>query len=323
MTNETYSVFDKHIAESDEALALGFDSIEEFRKQKIISINCKDFLSRELPQREFIIQPCLPKQGLVMCFAKRGVGKTYFALLLACKIAQGQNVFDDRWKINKKWKVLYIDGEMPASTMQERLKTLVVDDDVENLSIITRDIQRNGNMPNIATLEGQNALEPHIEKADVIIIDNLSTLSQFGKENEAASWDPIANWALKQRSCGKSIIFIHHAGKNNSQRGTSKKEDILDTVINLRHPSNYNNTEGARFEVHFEKSRGFAGEESKPFEIKLTIEDDKANWHVSDIDDLETKQVFELAALGMTHRAIANEMGISESKAYRILKKTN
>jgi putative DNA primase/helicase len=167
----------------------------------------------------------------------------------------------------------------------------------------------------------QEALEPHIEKADVIIIDNLSTLSQCGKENEAASWDPIANWALRQRSCGKSIIFIHHAGKDNNQRGTSKKEDILDTVINLKHPSNYDSKEGARFEVHFEKSRGFAGDEAEAFEARLELTDNVAVWKAFKIEDLEFDRVIELSKEGLSQRDIANETGISLSSVNRILKK--
>ena len=254
MIRKEPKTLDGVIAECEEAERLGIANLEDLYKPKAIAIPLGEFLAKELPERESIIQPCLPKQGLMMIYAKRGVGKTYFALFLACKIASGSSFFNERWKISRKWKVLYIDGEMPANSMQERLRTLANNScDKENLSILTRDLQMNGVMPNLATEEGQEAIEHLVEKADVVIVDNLSTLATGGKENEANSWDPIANWALRLRSIGKSIIFIHHAGKDNNQRGTSKKEDILDTVINLKHPSNYNSEEGARFEIHFEK----------------------------------------------------------------------
>ncbi|NBV06699.1 MAG: RNA polymerase subunit sigma-70 [Proteobacteria bacterium] len=322
MKRKIPQTFEETIAECDRALSLGITNTEDLYKPLAIALNGHEFLSKKLPKRELIISPCLPKQGLAMIFAKRGVGKTYFSLLLACKIASGRDVFKNRWKVNKEWKLLYIDGEMPASDMQERLKTLISEDTKkENLSIITRDLQKNGIMPNISSQEGQEALEPHIQKADVIIIDNLSTLAMCGKENEATSWDPIAQWALRLRSIGKTIIFIHHAGKDNNQRGTSKKEDILDTVINLRHPSNYSSEEGARFEVHFEKSRGFAGEEAKAFEVKLEIKNDKALWQTNEIEDLELERVVELSHDGLSQRDIVNETGISLSKVNRILKR--
>ncbi len=315
--------FDESLQDIEAAQNLGITNMNDFYNPKVISIGVSDFLSKKLPKREYIISPCLPQQGLMMIFAKRGIGKTYFALLLASKIALGESLFDDRWQVTKKRKVLYLDGEMPANVMQERLKTLIDNHQElnDNLQIITRDLQTHGLMPNIADEEGQESLELIIKDFDVIIVDNLSTLAIGGKENEASSWDSIAQWALKLRSQGKSIIFIHHAGKNNSQRGTSKREDILDTVINLKNPSDYNPEEGARFEVHFEKSRGFAGDEAKSFEVKLNLESDRANWQISEIEDLEIKQVLELDGLKMTQRDIAHETGLSLSKVNRILKK--
>ena len=45
----------------------------------------------------------------------------------------------------------------------------------------------------------------------------------------------VANeWILYLRAKGKSVIFVHHAGKNGKQRGSSRREDVLDTVIFLK-----------------------------------------------------------------------------------------
>lgn len=315
----------------------GLDALKERLKQelqrvsnqnhnsKLQVLTIKDFLSKQLAEREYIINPILPKQGLIMIYAKRGIGKTFFALLLACKMASGTNLFNDRWKINKKWKVLYIDGEMPANTMQQRLSSLLANFDKEednnNLSIITPDLQEYGLMPNIAAEEGQQELEPYVAQSDIIVIDNLSTLCKSGKENESNSWIPIQEWALRLRSQGKSVIFIHHAGKNNDQRGTSKREDILDTVINLKRPDDYDSKQGARFEIHFEKSRGFAGDDAKAFEIKLDLDNDKINWQISEIEDLQLSRVIELSEMKMSQRDIATEMNISASTVNRLLKK--
>ena len=95
----------------------------------------------------------------------------------------------------------------------------------------------------------------------------------------------------------------------------------MDTVINLKHPSDYDSKQGARFEIHFEKSRGFAGEEAEAFEVRLELNDNKANWVISELEDLEMKRVVELSSQGMSQRDIADEMGIHRSKVYRILNK--
>ena len=76
-------------------------------------------------------------------------------------------------------------------------------------------------------------------------------------------------WELSLRRQNKSVLLIHHAGKGGTQRGSSRKEDVLDTVMSLRRPPDYSPTQGARFEVHFEKARGFYGPDAEPFEAQL------------------------------------------------------
>ena len=72
------------------------------------------------------------------------------------------------------------------------------------------------------------------------------------------------------RRQGVSVLLIHHAGVNGRQRGTSRREDALDTVIALRRPEDYSPEEGARFEIHFEKLRNRAdGAGALPFEASI------------------------------------------------------
>jgi hypothetical protein len=305
--------------------------ITNLKTNQIKALSIEDFLSIKLPPREYIIEPIFPTQGLMMVYAKRGIGKTYFALHLACSIAGGFNIFGNKWKISKSRSVLYIDGEMPANTMQERLAGLVTSlpliTNSENLYIINPDHQHenHGLMPDLSEENGQKQIEEVItsKEIDVIIIDNLSTLCRTGKENESESWNSIGQWALKLRTKGKSIIFIHHAGKNDNQRGNSKKEDILDTVIKLKRPDDYQSNQGARFEIHFEKSRGFAGEGADPFEVSLKLDDNKTVWQVAEIEDLEIKMVLDLHQEKMTQREIAKALSFSPAKVNRLLKKSS
>jgi len=63
---------------------------------------------------------------------------------------------------------------------------------------------------------------------------------------------------------------IRYAGTNGRQRGTSRREDALDTVIALRRPEDYSPEHGARFEIHFEKLRNrVEGDGSIPFEARV------------------------------------------------------
>jgi putative DNA primase/helicase len=101
------------------------------------------------------------------------------------------------------------------------------------------------------------------------------------------------------------------------QRGTSKREDVLDTVMVLKRPADYTPEHGARFEVHFEKSRGFFGEAAQPFEARYEIRDNAAIWTRAAISDQEVARVLEALANGMSIRETAKELGIHKSKVER------
>ncbi|MGQ0526710.1 MAG: AAA family ATPase [Alphaproteobacteria bacterium] len=285
----------------------------------LIAHNLAEFLALDIPPRDQILAPILQTQSLAMIYAKRGIGKTHIALNIAYAIASGGKFL--QWQAPVPRKVLYLDGEMPARAMQERLAAIIKESDKEAapdyFRLITPDMQELG-MPDISTEEGQAKLEPFIEDAEFIIVDNISTLARTGKENEAEGWLPIQGWALRLRSRGKSVLFVHHAGKGGQQRGTSRREDVLDLVIELKQPEDYSADQGARFEVHFVKARHLTGLDAKPFEAQLGAE----RWTYRSIENSEMKRIVELKEQdGMTYREIALELGISKTKAERLYKK--
>ena len=117
------------------------------------------------------------------------------------------------------------------------------------------------------------------------------------------------------------MIIVHHAGKGGDQRGTSRREDVIDTSICLQHPSDYDPTQGARFEVHIVKGRGLHGAPARAFEARLEIRGDQAVWTVNPVEDVETARVKALLAEGMSVRDIAEETGIHRSTVHRLKKK--
>lgn len=281
--------------------------------KKICAVGIAEFLKHEFPPRENILAPWLPTQGLCMIHAPRGIGKTFVALNIAFAVSTG-DVFL-RWQAPKARGVLYLDGELPAVVIQERFSRIITSADKEptaSLKIITPDLQSSG-MPDLATIEGQKDVEPHLEDISLLIVDNVSTLCRAGRENEAESWLPVQEWALRLRSRGISVVFIHHAGKDGNQRGTSRREDILDTVINLSRPGDYSPEEGARFEVHFKKSRGIYGDDVKPFEAKLiTGPDGKHLWGMKDLEESLTEKVANLLNDGIPQNEIADLLKVSK-----------
>lgn len=281
------------------------------------AIDLCDLLTREIPPKQRIL-PWMTTQSLCMIHAFRGVGKTHVALEIAYAIAFGGKCLC--WQTEKTSKVLYVDGELPAYAIKERLARIEASIHAPivpgMLRIITPDLQDEG-IPDLATEEGQILLDCSVADAEVLILDNLSCLVRGrGKENEAESWLPVQQWALKHRKEGRSILFIHHSGKNGKQRGTSKKEDLLDTVICLRRPSNYLPAQGSLFEVHFEKARNLSGKELDPFTARLTVEGSKQYWDIQGRPQ-KLDEVVKLAKQGMTKSEIAKEMGVNRSTSKR------
>jgi len=285
-----------------------------------------NFLSLDIPVREPLLSPWLVKQSITMLYAWRGLGKSWLAMSVGYAVATGSELLS--WKADGKGKVLYIDGELPAKTLQERLGMIVNSFDDEPLEdgfqILTPDLQPDGIMPNLSTPEGQAAIDQYANNADLIIVDNLSCLARSGKENEGESWLPIQAWALRHRAQGRSILFIHHSGKNGQQRGASRREDVLDVVIVLKRPEEYQANEGARFDLLFEKSRNLTGEDVTPLSVALQSNTEgKIYWKWSPAENAIADRISELIKDGATRRDIQEETGLSRFALKRMVDGAN
>jgi putative DNA primase/helicase len=306
--------------ERAERIARKFDSNE----RRLHAENIADFLTREFPAREMLLAPILPRQGLMMLYSWRGVGKTYTALGIAFAVASGGAFL--RWQAPSSGRVLYVDGEMPANVMQERLAGLVAASSrdlptPDHFRLITPD-QQEGGIPDLSSEEGREAVEDWLKDGvDLLVLDNLSTLCRTGKENEAEGWIPVQEWILSLRRRNIAVLLVHHAGKGGNQRGTSKREDVLDIVVSLKRPEDYQASEGARFEIHYEKARGLFGDEAKPFEAKLEVRGEVAIWTMRDLEDCLTDRVAELLGEGLSQRDIARELAIGVGTVNRHKKK--
>jgi putative DNA primase/helicase len=121
-------------------------------------------------------------------------------------------------------------------------------------------------------------------------------------------------------------LLIHHAGKSGQQRGTSRREDVLDTVITLKRPAEYKQQDGACFEVFFEKNRSLYGDEVKPFEahLKSHLNEDGVKtfeWSWRSLEDSTFEKVCRLSCDGLSNTDITQELGIDKSTVSRHVKR--
>src|SRR5665213_639845 len=101
-----------------------FETIHAADDRKRLSLSLSDFLAVKTKPRRNLLPPWLQSGGLTMVHAWRGVGKTHFASGVACAVA-GATAFL-KWTADNPARVLYVDGEMPASLMQERFRDATI-----------------------------------------------------------------------------------------------------------------------------------------------------------------------------------------------------
>jgi len=299
----------------------------DYKRHSLVVFSLEELLELEIPKRQYLLSPWLQSQGLCMIYSTRGFGKTWVSLEIAYAVATGGQFLS--WKTENPAGVLYIDGETALGDLQNRVKQ--IDMRVGNklqtpLKFLARDAQE-ADFPNLSTADGQSQIESLIrDDIKLVILDNLSTLFRSGKEYESDSWLPIQNWLLSLRSKGKSVLLIHHAGKGGQQRGTSRREDVLDTVISLKRPTDYKNEEGVRIEFHFEKCRSLLGDEVKEFEARLTSKADKEGiqlhkWTCKSLKDSTYESVCRLANEGLDNWEIAQDLDIHKSTVSRYVQR--
>ena len=283
-------------------------------------LDLHDLVALEVPPSEMVLAPIIPAKGLVMLYAFRGGCKTHTAHGIAGAVSTGGKFL--KWTAPKPRKVLLVDGELPIEELQQRLRQVTSHTTVERgmFEILAADRVRDG-IGNFADIKTQNDLDAHLKGVELLILDNLSSLTSVIRDNDAKSWNPIQFWLLRLRRRGISVFVVHHAGKDGAQRGTSRREDVLDTSLSLRRPSDYDPRQGARFEVHIEKGRGLHGDDAKPFEAQLEVRDSACFWTLRDITDVNEARIVALLDDGLSIREIADETGIPKSTVARIKKK--
>lgn len=232
-------------------------------------VSSPELLDLEIKERIVLIDDWCRVADLGFIFAARGLGKTWLAMHLAHGLALCQNV--GPWKVHQICKVLYVDGEMSAADIKAR--DAVLGPPAANLFYLNHELAflHEGQILNLADPQVQFALLSICEEGSftILFLDNLSTLATGVDENKTIDWEIIQPWLLKLRRAGITVIFIHHAGRNNQMRGSSKREDPASWILRLDSTNDSDEQAGAHFLTRFTKWRG-ASRQPKSFEWSYT-----------------------------------------------------
>jgi putative DNA primase/helicase len=267
-----------------------------------------------------LLEPWLETGSLAMLHAQRGHGKTRFLMSCAQAIATGKRFL--LWQVRRAVRVLYVDGELPIALLQKRVRAL--GPAAPNLLLLSRDVmlREAKTLPDLATAEGRDFLGDIIlkQKIEVVILDSLSTLVRSGVENDAESWSPIQDWLLGLRFRGCTVILVHHEGRSGNPRGTSKREDALDSILQLKERDEQAEQDGeSSYELRFRKTREFGGEAKAPLLLRMSHDDGRIVWRHESLRDHTREHIVELRAQGLTQQQIADEVGLTQGQVSRLL----
>jgi AAA domain len=266
----------------------------------------------------------LRERSLTMVYGPSGVGKTMFLMGLARSLATPTPFLP--WAAPQEGVgVLYIDGEMSLDDLKDRFRQLSCGHRPERLKFLPSELvfERSDRDLTLTAPADQLAIDAMLEAQglQVLILDNISCLFPGIDESRKQDWEPIAQWLIRLRHRGMTVLVGHHAGKNGLQRGTSGREDALNTIIALTRPPGYTPEDGCHFHLRFEKSRGVRGPAVAALDVRVEDVQGQLIWTCNALEATRTAQVKAMLTEGIPAKVIADELTIQLSYVYRLKKR--
>src|SRR5262245_9536033 len=305
-----------------------FDNEEQKTQPKeplsVALLEYEQLRTADLPQRKCHLA-WLPEGGNVMIYGGRGVGKTLTLLGLAASLVTGTPFL--AWTTTDPVGVLYIDGEMALDELRQRMTRLISGKQQAPLQFLTSEwvfhkLKRDLVLTSEAVRNEILQILDANQEIRVVILDNISALFTGIDEDRKRDWEPIAAWLLRLRHRGLATVLVHHAGKGGQQRGTSGREDSLDTVIHLNKPAGVDAREGCHFELSFTKCRDVTGEPVAPLDVRLDTIDGRLSWKWNPLEVSKLDEARKLIAEGVNGPTeLAEELGITKGYASKLIRK--
>jgi hypothetical protein len=213
---------------------------------------------REIAPRDWLLGNFISTTSRILITGPTGLGKTMLGIALAFAAEAGAQFL--HWKAGRAARVLYIDGEMSAEEMQDRLRQEAARTGrkPENLFVLSR--EDFDEMPPLNTPEGQAWMDTKIEETnpDLIIFDNIQALV-VGDHTKEESWAPVLPWVRSLTKRKRGQAWMHH--NEGHSDGTKTREWQLDACLLMERVA-----DDLTFTIKFTKARGRRPENRADFE---------------------------------------------------------
>jgi RecA-family ATPase len=135
------------------------------------------WLDRDIPPCDYLLGGVMCTTSRWFIYGETGIGKTLFSMEFTAAMAAAAKFL--RWPAQRRARVMYLDGEMPVETFQERMKLIAAryGRDLEFHGYNREDLGEAG-MPPLNTPVGQAWLRREIDaiKPDIIVFDSIMCL---------------------------------------------------------------------------------------------------------------------------------------------------
>jgi len=319
--------------EAAERLAVIIDGAKPYSPPKAVSIedivlDVSAFRAIEVQQRGKLLAPFFKTESINQVYGWRGTGKTFFALGCIDAITRRQSF--GPWKCEHSVACLFVDGEMTVTDDHERFDDLgFLEGERESPFYFYSDHYANRlGLPraSLLNINWRDKIKAICKARNIglLVLDNIASLAPGIDENAKKDWDPINQWLLELRYAGVSTLLLHHESKEGKQRGTSAREDNLDTSIRLKSPPDYVPEDGCRFIVHFAKARVRTVDLKLIADTEFNLITDEAGrftWTHADVKASTKNEILRLLNEGLTQKAISDDLALSKGYVSKIIRK--
>jgi hypothetical protein len=270
-------------------------------------LTAAQLMAGDRPPRRDLLSPWLASDTAALVYGPPGIGKSFLALGIAWAVASGGSFLG--WRSPQPARVLYVDGELGAAELRDRVALFGPLPD--RLSMVPHD-RPGGVRLDLGEEDGILSLMAAWNDPQLLVLDTLEALGAL--DGDPARRDRLRCFLLHLKQSRRAVLMVDHANRRGTLHGRAGRASAADLVMALRPPASETACGNARFEVHFEKTRQRVP--LFPIRAELQTADGAGAWRWDATCGAE--RLAALVRQGLSRRDVCEALGIERSWFFRL-----